>query len=187
VNHIEHQSSLDDGGSADTEVVPIVKSEIEPEHHRNSEKEPLIPDHQAGGDEQRRVDTSPEIDAEAVRSQLDPEGGFHAAGSDDDRLSSPPADEAARETAEDTQINFDAAAELRKWPSLRSERLASSRHPSAYFLMDGSLGECVQNFMSKPKSQRHLYEIHTAPQGSLVTAILSSEHIVELNRLREFL
>jgi hypothetical protein len=46
---------------------------------------------------------------------------------------------------------------------------------------------CLQRFMSVPEAQRHLYEIHTAPQSDLVSAILSTEHIVELARLRDFL
>jgi hypothetical protein len=41
--------------------------------------------------------------------------------------------------------------------------------------------------MLLPESQRHLYEIHTAPQADLVTAILSTEHIVELAHLRDSL
>ncbi len=41
--------------------------------------------------------------------------------------------------------------------------------------------------MSKPASQHHLYEIHTAPQGELIIAVLSVEQIVELARLRDFL
>jgi hypothetical protein len=41
--------------------------------------------------------------------------------------------------------------------------------------------------MTKPASLRHLYEIHTAPQPPLVTAVLSGEHVVELARLRDFL
>jgi hypothetical protein len=41
--------------------------------------------------------------------------------------------------------------------------------------------------MLQPKSQHHLYEIHTAPQSDLVSAILPADHIVELARLREFL
>jgi len=36
-------------------------------------------------------------------------------------------------------------------------------------------------------SQLHLYEIHTAPQGELITAVLSTEQIIELARLRDFL
>jgi hypothetical protein len=57
----------------------------------------------------------------------------------------------------DTEINFDALAALRKWPSVK---LAPSHH---------------------------LYEIHTAPQGELITAVLSAEQIVEVSRLRDFL
>jgi hypothetical protein len=85
----------------------------------------------------------------------------------------------------DVQINFSAPACLRKWPSLNSKRLAESN--GTYLLVDGTLDECIQQFMSKPASQQHLYEIHTAPQHLLVGAILSAEHIVELARLREFL
>jgi hypothetical protein len=54
-------------------------------------------------------------------------------------------------------------------------------------IIDGTLDECIQKFMSQPKSQHHLYEIHTAPQSNLVGAILSAEHIVEIARLRDFL
>jgi hypothetical protein len=41
--------------------------------------------------------------------------------------------------------------------------------------------------MSKPATQRHLYEIHTAPQAELISGVLSPEQIVELARLRDFL
>ena len=45
----------------------------------------------------------------------------------------------------------------------------------------------MSQFTSKPISQQHLYEIHTAPQGELVTAVLSAKQIIELARLRDFL
>jgi hypothetical protein len=41
--------------------------------------------------------------------------------------------------------------------------------------------------MAKPLNQRHLYEIHTAPQGEIIKAVMSAESIVEIVRLREFL
>jgi hypothetical protein len=82
-------------------------------------------------------------------------------------------------------VNFDAPAVLRKWPSLRDERRTEGASP--YLLVDGTLEECIREFMAKPASARHLYEIHTAPQPPLVTAVLSGEHIVELARLRDFL
>jgi hypothetical protein len=85
------------------------------------------------------------------------------------------------------KINFDAPAILRKWPSLNGERVSASLGARPYFVVDGTLDECIRQFMSKPVSQHHLYEIHTAPQQPLVTAVLSAEHVAELVRLRDFL
>ena len=87
----------------------------------------------------------------------------------------------------DVQINFDTPAVLRKWPSLKNERITKSWGGNPYFVADGTLDECIRQFMSKPASQHHLYEIHTAPQAELITAVLSAEHIIELARLRDFL
>jgi hypothetical protein len=81
-------------------------------------------------------------------------------------------------------VNFDAPAVLRKWPSLRNERRSDGTGP--YLLVDGTLGACLGEFMAKPASMRHLYEIHTSPQP-LVSSVLSGEHVVELARLRYFL
>ncbi len=84
-------------------------------------------------------------------------------------------------------VNFNASASLRKWPSRGGQRMISARHPSPYMLMENTLGECLREFMAKPASQRHLYEIHTSPQEPLITAVISAEHAAELARLREFL
>jgi hypothetical protein len=85
------------------------------------------------------------------------------------------------------QLNFDAPATLRKWPSVNSERVSASLGASPYLIIDGTLDECIRKFMSQPKSQHHLYEVHTAAQSDLVSAVLSPAHIVELARLRDFL
>jgi hypothetical protein len=87
----------------------------------------------------------------------------------------------------DTQIDFSAPAELRKWPSLNSERVSASLGARPYLINEGTLDECIRQFIQLREGQRHLYEIHTAPQSDVVTAILSTEHIVELARLRDFL
>jgi len=61
-----------------------------------------------------------------------------------------------------SQVNFDAPAVLRKWPSLRNERLTEGA--GSYLLIDGTIDECIREFMAKPSAPRHLYEIHAAPQ-----------------------
>ena len=81
-------------------------------------------------------------------------------------------------------IDFDTPATLRKWPSVRNERVSNSR---PYLVSEGTLDDCIRRFMAKPIGQHHLYEIHTAPQGELVSAILSARQIVEIARLRDFL
>jgi hypothetical protein len=87
----------------------------------------------------------------------------------------------------DTRIDFRAPATLRKWPSVNNERVSASLGARPYMIIDGTLDECIGRFMLQPRSQHHLYEIHTAPQPDLVSAILSADHVVELARLRDFL
>jgi hypothetical protein len=83
------------------------------------------------------------------------------------------------------QINFDVPATLRKWPSIKNERASNAL--STYLVVEGTLDDCIRQFMAKPVSQHHLYEIHTAPQGELVSAVLSARLILEIARLRDFL
>jgi hypothetical protein len=85
----------------------------------------------------------------------------------------------------DPHVNFDAPAVLRKWPSINKERLLGGAGP--YLLVDGTLEECIREFMSKPASTQQLYEIYTSPQPPLVSDVLSGEIVVELARLRDFL
>jgi hypothetical protein len=84
----------------------------------------------------------------------------------------------------ESKVEFGALAALHKWPSLANQRRLD-REP--YQIIEGTLDDCISAFMSKPAATRHLYEIRTVAQPPLVTEILSSEHIIELSRLREFL
>ncbi|WP_439394223.1 hypothetical protein ACRQ5Q_33610 [Bradyrhizobium sp. PMVTL-01] len=84
----------------------------------------------------------------------------------------------------ESKVDFGALAALHKWPSLANQR-RPDREP--YQVSEGTLDECISAFMRKPAATRHLYEIRTAPQPPLVTAVLSPEHVIELSRLREFL
>ena len=90
-------------------------------------------------------------------------------------------------TVEDVQINFNAPASLRKFPSIRNERRADAPHPNPYFVQDGTLVECIEELLSKPASQHPLYEVHTDPQEPWVKAVLSAQHVYELMRLRKLL
>ena len=78
----------------------------------------------------------------------------------------------------DTGINFSTPAELRKWPSLNKQRVGASLGARPYMISQGTLDECIQQFMQLREAQRHLYEIHTAPQSDVVGAILSTDHVV---------
>ena len=86
---------------------------------------------------------------------------------------------------DNNHVDFDAPATLRKWPSIKNERARAADGP--YLIVDGTLDDCIPQFMAKPTSQHHLYEIHTALQGELVSVILSARQIVEIARLRDFL
>jgi hypothetical protein len=81
-------------------------------------------------------------------------------------------------------VRFDVPAILRKWPSLNNARRLDKE---PYLVIEGTLDECIRAFMAKPASTRNLYEIQTAPQPPLVTATLSTEHVIELARLRDYL
>jgi hypothetical protein len=85
----------------------------------------------------------------------------------------------------ETHVDFEKPAVLRKWPSVNNQRRAIATGP--YLLLDGTLDECLRELMAKPAPQRHLYEIHTAPQPPLVADVLSGEIVAELARLRDFL
>jgi hypothetical protein len=84
----------------------------------------------------------------------------------------------------EAHVNFDTPAVLRKWPSLGNARRAES---SPYLLVEGTLDECLREFMSKPTSARHLYDIHVVPQLPLESAVLPEGLIAEFARLRNFL
>ncbi|MGY4622350.1 hypothetical protein [Bradyrhizobium sp. USDA 4486] len=83
-----------------------------------------------------------------------------------------------------SKVDFNALAVLHKWPSLANQRRPDR---DSYQVSEGTLDQCISAFMGKPAATRHLYEIRTTAQPSLVTDVLSPEHVAELSRLREFL
>ena len=51
----------------------------------------------------------------------------------------------------DSRVNFDLPATLRKWPSLNNERLREGR--SAYLVFEGTLDECIREFMRTHRAE----------------------------------
>jgi hypothetical protein len=66
------------------------------------------------------------------------------------RLPLPPFAKLARLCVMDdrNQIDFDASASLRKWPSFNSERITDSLYAGAYLLIEGTLDDCIREFMA---------------------------------------
>jgi hypothetical protein len=87
-------------------------------------------------------------------------------------------------TSRGARIDFEAKAVLRKWPSLGNDRRNTDRGP--YFLIDGTLDDCLRELMAKPIHTRHLYEIRTAPTPPLEDAVLPHDVVLELARIRGF-
>jgi hypothetical protein len=52
-------------------------------------------------------------------------------------------------TNPEARINFDALATLRKWPSVKKERVTTSLYVGPYLVLDGTLDECIREFLAK--------------------------------------
>jgi hypothetical protein len=65
----------------------------------------------------------------------------------------------------EVQVNFDAPAILRKWPSLNNRRHTEGGGP--YLLLDGTLDECIREYIARPASTTSLRDSYrtTAPVG----------------------
>jgi hypothetical protein len=63
-------------------------------------------------------------------------------------------------------IHFEAPAILGKWPLIKNER-ASAAGSRPYLIIDSTLDDRILQFMARPLSQRHLYEMHTVAQGEI--------------------
>ena len=85
------------------------------------------------------------------------------------------------------KIDFEARAVLRKLPSIGSKPAQHLNWSAPYLIYDGKLGECIDQFMAKPASQKHLYEIHTASQADIAGGVMTSDRICALAGWRDIL
>jgi hypothetical protein len=87
---------------------------------------------------------------------------------------------------ESDPIRFEMPAALYKWPSLDARRVTAGYSIKALRTYDGTLADCVREFMLKPINQRPLYEIVTDPRAGLRDYILRPNEIVEISERTDF-
>jgi hypothetical protein len=88
--------------------------------------------------------------------------------------------------SEKIPILYDLPATLQKWPSLEARRLATGDTIHARRVFEGTLAECIREFLAKPISQRPLYEIFTDRQAGLRDSILGPSSILEIAEREDF-
>ena len=71
---------------------------------------------------------------------------------------------------ESQPIAYDAPADLKKWPSLKNERVASK---TPYLVYNGTLADCIRQLLAKPIKQISLYDIVTERQPAFDRNVLS--------------
>ncbi len=87
----------------------------------------------------------------------------------------------------DEEIDFNAHAILRKWPSLNNERIPNAWGAVPYLICEGTLVDCIRKFASYPVHTRHLYEIHVTTKPGTAAVVLPQEQINELARFQLYL
>jgi hypothetical protein len=81
-------------------------------------------------------------------------------------------------------LRYDLSAALQKWDSV--ERVRTGDILRAGNVSEGTLADCVRQFMSKPIAERSLYEILTEQQPGLSTTILGPTEILEIAQRPDF-
>jgi hypothetical protein len=85
--------------------------------------------------------------------------------------------------AENTPIAYDAPADLKKWPSLNNQRVASK---TPYVVYNGTLADCIRELLAKPIKQISLYDIVTERQPAFDANVLSPGAAAELAMRKDF-
>jgi hypothetical protein len=85
---------------------------------------------------------------------------------------------------EDYRIAYNAPAELKKWPSLKGQRLKDRGSP--YLVYNGTLAECVRELLAKPIRGISVYDIVTVPQPAFEKGVLSPGDAAEIAMRKDF-
>jgi hypothetical protein len=84
---------------------------------------------------------------------------------------------------ESQPIAYDAPADLKKWPSLKNERVASK---TPYLVYNGTLADCIRVLLAKPIKQISLYDIVTERQPAFDRNVLSPGDAAEIAMRKDF-
>jgi hypothetical protein len=84
---------------------------------------------------------------------------------------------------ESLPISYDAPADLKKWPSLKNERVASK---TPYLVYNGTLAGCIRELLAKPIKQISLYNIVTERQPAFDGNVLSPGDAAEIAMRKDF-
>ena len=80
-------------------------------------------------------------------------------------------------------IAYDAPADLKKWPSLRNQRVANKM---PYLVYNGTLADCIRELLAKPVRQISLYDIVTERQPAFDGTVLSPGDAAEIAMRKDF-
>ena len=84
---------------------------------------------------------------------------------------------------EDIPISYDVPADLKKWPSLNSQRVAGKE---LYLVYNGTLADCIRQLLAKPIKQISLYDIVTERQPAFDGNVLSPGDAAEIAMRKDF-
>jgi hypothetical protein len=84
---------------------------------------------------------------------------------------------------ENFPIAYDAPADLKKWPSLKNQRVTSK---TPYLVYNGTLASCIKELLAKPIKQISLYDIVTERQPAFDSPVLSPGDAAEIAMRKDF-
>ena len=80
-------------------------------------------------------------------------------------------------------IAYEAPADLKKWPSLRNQRVTGK---TPYLVYNGTLADCIKVLLAKPIKQISLYDIFTERQPAFDRPVLSPGDAAEIAMRKDF-
>jgi hypothetical protein len=85
--------------------------------------------------------------------------------------------------AQNIPIAYDAPADLKKWPSLNNQRVASK---PPYLVHNGTLADFIRQLLAKPIKPISLYDIVTERQLAFEGNVLSQGVAAEIAMRKDF-